>query len=82
MSVKTISLRVEAYERLRRARRNPRESFSDVVLRARWPDAGITAGELLALYESEGPFLSESTLDRIEAAKAADEPPEDKWRKA
>jgi hypothetical protein len=52
------------------------------VLRARWPDAGITAGELLALYESEGPFLSESTLDRIEAAKAADEPPEDKWRKA
>jgi hypothetical protein len=76
MSAKRISLRIEAYERLRRARRDPRESFSDVVLRARWPDAGITAGELLALYESEGPFLSEPSLDRIDAAKANDS----RWR--
>ena len=79
MSTKTISLRPEAYERLRRARRRPGESFSDVVLRAHWPDVGITAGELLSRYEHEGPFLSEATLDRIEAAKEADRPPGDKW---
>lgn len=70
MRFKTISLRIEAYEKLRRARRHPRETFSDVVLRARWPNASITAGELLALYESEGPFLPEEALDRIDATKA------------
>ena len=63
------------------ARRRPGESFSDVVLRAHWPDVGITAGELLSRYEHEGPFLSEAALDRIEAAKGADVPPEDKWSK-
>ncbi|HZD04282.1 MAG TPA: antitoxin VapB family protein [Longimicrobiales bacterium] len=79
MSTKTISPRKEAYERLRRARREPGESFSDVVMRAQWPDVGITAGELLELYREHGPFLSEEALDRIENAKAADRPPEDKW---
>lgn len=79
MSTKTVSLWIEAYERLRRARRHPRESFSDVVLRARWPDLGVTASTLLELYEKDGPFLSEEALDRIEEAKAVDRPPEDKW---
>jgi hypothetical protein len=81
MAVKTISLRPEAYERLRRARRSPGESFSDVVLRARWTDTGITAAELLALYERRGPFLSERELGSIDAADAADAPPEDKWKR-
>jgi hypothetical protein len=81
MTTKTISLRPEAYERLRRARRSPAESFSDVVLRAQWTDAGITAAELLALYEMRGPFLSERDLDRIENADTADAPPEDKWKR-
>lgn len=79
MGTRTISLRLEAYERLRRARRRPGESFSDVVLRAQWPDVGLTAAELLARYECEGPFLTEAALDRLEAANAADVPPEDKW---
>jgi hypothetical protein len=81
MATKTISLRLEAYERLKRARKSPRESFSDVVMRAEWrpTDAGVTAGDLLALYERRGPCLSEKSLDRIEEAKAADRPPEDKW---
>lgn len=76
---RTISLRIEAYERLRAARRHPRESFSDVVMRAEWPDTGITAGALLELYRESGAFLSDETLDRIEEAKAADGPPVDKW---
>jgi len=79
MATKTISLRVEAYERLRHARRDPRESFSDVVMRAEWPDLGLTGGELLELYQDRGAFFSEETLDRIEEAKASDRPPSDKW---
>ena len=79
MATKTISLKLEAWERLRRARRSPDESFSEVVMRAQWPEVGITAGELLALYGSQGPHLSEEALDRIEEADAEDLPPEDKW---
>jgi hypothetical protein len=79
MATKTISLRLEAYERLKRARRTPNESFSDVVMRAQWPDVGLTGGDLLALYERRGPYLSEGALDRIEEAKSLEGPPEDKW---
>jgi hypothetical protein len=79
MSTKTISLKLEAYERLRAARRHPDESFSDVVLRARWPGDTITARELRALATSRGARLSGDELDRIDAAKRAEPPAEDKW---
>ena len=79
MATKTISLRLDAYERLRRARRRPDESFTEVVLRAEWPDRGLTARELCATYESEGPLFDEAALDRIDEADAADRFPPDKW---
>jgi hypothetical protein len=79
MPTKTISLRIEAYERLSRARRSPDESFSDVVMRAEWPDLGVSGAELLALYERRGAYFSKETLDRVEEAKALDRPPSDKW---
>lgn len=47
MATKTISLEMDAYEKLRRARRDPRESFSNVVRRARWEDELPRALELL-----------------------------------
>lgn len=81
MPTKTISLKIEAYERLRQARRRPDESFSEVVMRAEWPEVGITARELRAVYRTEGPALSADVLDRVEAALRADRPPEDKWAK-
>ncbi|MGD2121767.1 MAG: hypothetical protein PVJ76_08480 [Gemmatimonadota bacterium] len=65
MATKTISLKVEAWERLRRARRSPTESYSEVVMRAQWPEMGITGSELLELYVSEGPHLSAEALDRL-----------------
>ena len=80
MATKTISLRLDAYQRLRRARRTPDESFSEVVLRAEWPDLALAAKELRARYDRDGPFLSEAERQRIEDACAADTPPEDKWR--
>jgi hypothetical protein len=75
MATRTIALRLEAYERLKRARRTPNESFSDVVMRARWPDVDLTGGDLLALYERRGPFLSQEALDRVEEARSLDRPP-------
>ena len=50
MSSKTISLREEAYERLRAARRYPGESFSAVVLRAAWPETTTTGKAFLDLW--------------------------------
>ena len=79
MATKTISLKLEAYERLRQARRSRDESFSDVVMRAEWPELGITARELREVYRAEGPVLGAGALDRVEAALGADRPPEDKW---
>ncbi len=80
MATKTISLHLDAYERLRAARRRPDESFSQVILRARWPGETITGSDLLRRAREHGPFFSEEELDRIERLKAEDRPPEDKWR--
>ena len=80
MAIKTISLRIEAYEKLRAARRYPGESFSAVVLRASWPEETLTGAELLARYRENGPFFTEEELERIEQEKGEDRPPEDKWK--
>lgn len=79
MATKTISLRLDAYERLRRARRSPDESFTQVVLRAQWPELSLTARELREIYRAEGPFFDEEEISRIDRASAEDRPPADKW---
>jgi len=79
MATKTISIDLEAYERLRRARRTRTESFSRVIKRAIWPIPPHTAGALLAAMEG-APLMGEEALDRLEEAQAEDRPPEDLWR--
>ena len=79
MGTKTISLKDEAYNRLRAARRYPAESFSEVVLRATWPEVTTTAAALLSAYRDHGACLTEAGLARVEALKLQDAPPEDKW---
>ncbi len=79
MATKTISLRLEAYDKLRAARRYPDESFSQVILRATWPEETLNGAELLRRMRENGSWLSEEALDRIELHKAGDAPPEDKW---
>ena len=81
MASKTISVSVEAYDRLRRARRSESESFSQVVMRATWPEIAVTAGELLERLAADGALLEEDELDRIEAASRDDRPAVDKWRR-
>ncbi len=80
MATKTISLKLEAYEKLRGARRYPTESFSDVVLRATWPEETITGGRLLELCRERGPVFGEKELTRVERLKKKDKPPADKWK--
>lgn len=81
MATKTISIDLEAYERLRHARRTPKESFSQVIKRATWPTPPRTAGTFLHALEST-PVLDRAELDRLDAAQRADAPPEDPWRDA
>ncbi len=80
MATKTISLRLDAYEKLKGARQHPGESFSQVVLRGRWRNATVTAGEWLGRLRQDGAHFSEEALRDIERLKETDEPPEDKWR--
>lgn len=82
MSSKTISLKWEAYDRLRSARRYPTESFSEVVLRATWPEDTVSARDLLKQYKTNGARLPEAVLDRLADLKRRDAPPGDKWAKA
>ena len=79
MGTKTISLKDEAYDRLKAARRYADESFSEVVLRATWPEDTVTARAFLALLGARRVHLRADELDRTEALKERDRPPEDKW---
>jgi len=78
MATKTISIDLEAYERLRRARRSRSESFSMVIKRAVWPTPPKTAGALLEALDG-APLMDEDALARLEKAQADDRPPEDPW---
>ena len=79
MATKTISLSMEAYTRLRSARRYPEESFSQVILRAAWPERTITGRELLLRLAGSSPELSDTMLDAVDSAKKRQQPPENKW---
>ncbi len=70
MATKTITLELDAYEKLRKAKRSERESFSEVVRRAHWEDAASTGPQILG-HLSElrlrhpDSFLPDDVLDRI-----------------
>ncbi|MBI2894113.1 MAG: hypothetical protein HYY06_11225 [Deltaproteobacteria bacterium] len=80
MSSRTISLHDDAYRRLKAAKRSPRESFTQVVMRAVWPERTLTGRDLLDRIEREGALLPETALRAIERAKKKDRAPEDKWK--
>jgi predicted CopG family antitoxin len=80
MVTKTTSIDLEAYERLVRARRHPKESFSQVIRRAVWPEEGRTCGSLLEALDQMEP-LSEGAIRTLELAQASDRPPEAEWSK-
>ena len=59
MATKTITLELDAYEKLRRAKRSPRESFSSVVRRGHWGSEASTGRSVLAALEA----LRDTKLD-------------------
>ena len=75
MATKTITLEIDAYERLKRAKRTPRESFSEVVRRLPMPTAALTAGQFLALARERGTLLTEDDARAIDELNHADQPP-------
>lgn len=79
MATKTTSVDLEAYERLRRARHAPDESFSRVIKRAHWSDEVRTAAGLLKAF-AETLLPDPDALARLDEAQRADAPPEDPWR--
>lgn len=78
MATKTISIDMEAYERLSRARKSPAESFSKVIKRAQWPDDERTARGLMQDLES-APMADRETIERLDRAQTSDAPPQDPW---
>ncbi len=75
MATKTITLEIDANERLKRAKRTPRESFSEVVRRLPMPAGAITAGQYLPLARERGALLTEDDARAIDELNLADEPP-------
>ena len=78
MATKTISLELDAYEKLLGAKR-PGESFSEVVRRAVIEDSPLTARSLRDYLASGGSGVSDAYLDAVEKAALNDRPPDDPW---
>lgn len=70
MATKTITLELDAYEKLRKAKRSERESFSEVVRRARFEDTASTGPQILGRLSElrrrhPDSFLPDDVLDAI-----------------
>lgn len=72
---KTITLEIDAYERLKRAKRSPRESFSEVVRRLPIPVNALSARQFLSLVRERGAQLTEIDCQAIDELNLADRPP-------
>jgi hypothetical protein len=83
MATKTISLELDAYERLRQAKRSSRESFSSVVRRARFDDDPPTVADLLSALDyaarQQSELATEDELDQLQVAQDTPRYTPSKW---
>lgn len=74
MATKTITLELDAYDKLRRAKRSSRESFSSVVRRATWPSEPLTGAALASLMtermQTRRGVVEETILNQLDAAQS------------
>lgn len=78
MATKTITLELDAYEKLRLAKRGG-ESFTEVVRRAVLVDAPLTGEALRDYLRNGGSGVSDKYLDAVEEAAKHDPVPDDPW---
>lgn len=78
MATKTVTLELDAYEKLRQVKRGG-ESFTEVVRRAVWVDAPATGESLLNYSRNGGSGTSDKYLDSVEEAAKHDPIPDDPW---
>ena len=78
MPTKTITLEIDAYEKLRAAKRGG-ESFTEVVRRAVIPESAPTGSSLRDHFRMGGARVSDEYLDTVERAAANDPTPDDPW---
>ena len=78
MATKTITLELDAYEKLRSAKKAG-ESFTEVVRRAEFTEAPLTGESLLAYFSSGGSGVNARYLDAAEEAAKHDPIPDDPW---
>lgn len=78
MPTKTITLELDAYEKLKAAKQG-RESFSSVVRRCILPNAPKTGADLITYLQSRPEFFSDEELDAIESIDRNDAPPGNPW---
>ena len=78
MATKTITLELDAYEKLRKVKRGG-ESFTEVVRRAVWVDAPATGEGLLTYFRNGGSGISDKYLVAVEEAAKHDPIPDDPW---
>jgi hypothetical protein len=78
MSTKTITLELDAYEKLRMAKRGG-ESFTEVVRRAVLVDAPLTGGALRGYLKNGDGGVSDGYLDAVEEAAKHDPTPDNPW---
>jgi len=78
MATKTITLELDAYEKLRRAKKSG-ESFSEVVRRASFGTLPLTGEVLRAYLQSGGSGVPDTYLDSVEEAAKRDSLPSDPW---
>ncbi len=76
MPTKTISLEIDAYEKLLAAKRGG-ESFTEVVRRVVIPDASAKGKALREHYRQGGGNVSPAYLDSVEKAIQHDPIPDD-----
>jgi len=78
MATKTITLEIDAYEKLRQAKRSG-ESFTEVVRRAVWENPPLTGRSLREYLKKGGSGASEKYLEAVETAAQHDPIPDNPW---
>lgn len=78
MGTKTITLEIDAYEKLLHAKRGG-ESFTEVVRRAVWVNPPLTGATLRDYLRNGGCGISEKYLEAVESAAAHDPIPDNSW---